>query len=429
MRFYLPLVFRPIQSAAARVAFFVTAVLVPGLVAGEDWLAWRGPKGTGQAEVASAPLVWSKTENVRWRVPLDGPGNSSPIVVGERVFITHSPAKSTLRGLHCYDRQEGKLLWKHEVNYEENEPTHNTNPFCSGSPVSDGERVVAWYGSAGICCYGLEGKVQWKKELGKVEHIWGYGSSPIIHEDLVILNFGPGLNAFVVAFNKHSGEEVWRKEFPDQTSTKFDEYRGSWSTPVMHDEQGRAVILIGLPQKLRALEPKTGEEIWSCGGLSNNLIYTSPLISGETIVAMCGYGGPALAVKSGGRGDVTETHRLWAHTQKNPQRVGSGAIVDGHLYILNEPGNAWCLDVQTGEKKWEQRLTGGNSWSSVVHAAGRLYINNTAGTTFVLAPSTSECKILAENKLGELTRASPAFSNTQIFIRTYENLYCIEETK
>lgn len=399
------------------------------LASAEDWLAWRGPKGDGQTSVASAPLVWSKTENVKWKVALDGQGNSSPIVVGDKVFITHSAAKSPWRGLRCYDRQTGAVLWMDNTLYDADEPTHNTNPFCAGSPVSDGQRVVAWYGSAGLCCYGLDGKVLWKKDLGKVEHIWGYGSSPIIHDDLVILNFGPGLNAFVVALEKQTGKEVWRREFPDQKSLKIEEFRGSWSTPVIHEEGGRAVVLLALPQTLRALDPKTGEEIWSCGGLSNNLVYTSPLIWKDTIIAMCGYGGPALAVKSGGRGDVTESHRLWTHAQKNPQRVGSGAIVDGHLYILNEPGIAWCLDVQTGDKKWEQRLGSGPSWCSMVHAAGRLYISNTAGTTFVLEPSTTECKILAENKLGELIRASPAFSNNQIFIRTYENLYCIEQAE
>src|SRR6266404_4759810 len=112
-----------------------------------DWLQWRGPQGTGQCEEKNAPLNWSKTENVKWKVPLDGPGNSSPIVVGDKVFITHAPAGSSLRGLHCFDRNSGKLLWKHQIEYAEKELTHQTNPYCSASPVSDGQMVVAWYGS------------------------------------------------------------------------------------------------------------------------------------------------------------------------------------------------------------------------------------------------------------------------------------------
>jgi outer membrane protein assembly factor BamB len=411
------------MSTIARLLALLLTIAVSHLAPAADWLQWRGPLGTGQSHETNAPLAWSKTENVKWKVPLDGPGNSSPIVVGQKVFIAHAPAGGPLRGVQCYDRNSGELLWKHHVEYAAEEPTHNTNPFCSPSPVSDGQRVVAWYGSAGLYCYDLAGKVLWNNDLGKVEHIWGFGGSPIIHENLVILNFGPGLNAFVAAFDKQTGAEVWRREFPGQKSEKIDEYRGSWSTPVIYREGGRDVLLLSLPERLWAVDPTSGVEIWSCGGLSK-LVYTSPLIAGDIVIAMCGFTGPAIAVKSGGSGDQTDKI-LWTHP-KNPQRVGSGVVVDGHIYILNEPGLAWCLDPKTGDRKWEERLPGGVSWSSMNHVAGRLYVNNTAGTTFVLEPNPQECKILAENKLGETTRATPAFSNNQIFIRTYQNLYCIE---
>jgi len=390
--------------------------------AAEDWPAWRGPHGTGQSSEREAPLTWSATENIRWKVALDGPGNASPIVVAGRVFLTHAPAGTKLRGLRCYDRHTGKLLWKHEVELGDEEKTHATNPPCSSSPASDGQRVVAWYGSAGVYCYDLAGSVLWQRDLGRVEHIWGYGSSPLIYQDLVILNVGPGLNAFVVALDKRTGQERWRREFPGQRSEKIDEFRGSWSTPVLLPAADGDLILLSLPQTLWAVEPATGQPRWWCGGLSN-LVYTSPITGDNVVVAMCGYGGPALAVRPGGSGDQTEK-TLWLHP-KNPQRVGSGVIVGAHLYILNEPGIAWCLDAARGEKMWEQRLGSGNSWCSMVHAAGRLYITNTAGTTFVLAPDPSACRVLAENAIGELTRASPAFSDGEIFLRTYEHLYCI----
>jgi outer membrane protein assembly factor BamB len=399
-----------------------------GLITAGDWPAWRGPLGTGQSEETKAPLTWSQTENVKWKVALDGPGNSSPIVIGQKLFIAHAPATGDLRGIQCYDRETGKLLWKHHVKYSEEELSHDTNPYCSSSPVSDGQRVVAWYGSPGVFCYDLDGNVLWQRDLGKVEHVWGFGSSPIIHENLVILNYGPGLNAFVVALDKQTGNEVWRKEFPGQKSRKIDEFHGSWSTPVLHQEGSRSVLLLSLPDALWAVDPKTGQEIWMCSGLGD-LSYTSPLIAGDIVIAMSGYGGPALAVKNGGQGDVTATHRLWLHQQpKPPQRVGSGVVVDGFIYLLNEPGHAWCLDPKTGEKKWvKDRLSAVRSWCSMVHAAGRLYVSNEQGTTFVLEPNPTEFKLLAENKLGELTRASPAFSNGQIFIRTHKALYCIEE--
>jgi outer membrane protein assembly factor BamB len=414
------------HSFVRAVAFFVLVAGSGQVVLSADWLQWRGPLGTGQSDEKAIPLNWSSTENVKWKAPLDGPGNSSPIVVGDKVFVTHAPAKSNLRGLHCFDRNTGKPLWKHQIEYAEKELTHNTNPFCSSSPVSDGQVIVAWYGSPGVYAYDLRGNVLWQKDLGKLEHIWGFGSSPIIYRDLVILNFGPGLNAFVIALDKRTGNEVWRREFAGQKSNKIDEYRGSWSTPVVHRESNRDVLLLALPNTLWAVDPITGKDIWSCDGLGD-LVYTSPLIDGDIVVAMSGYGGPALAVRGGGSGDVTETHRLWRHeTPKPPQRVGSGVIVNHHIYILNEPFIAWCLDARTGEKKWEQRLGTDKSWCSMVHAASRLYISNKGGTTFVLEPDEKSLKVLAENHLGEQIEASPAYSNGQIFIRTHQNLYCIE---
>lgn len=392
-----------------------------------DWNGWRGPHGDGTSDEKGVPLTWSATENVKWKVPLDGPGNSTPIVVGERVFIAHAPAKSKLRTLQCYNRDSGSLLWKREVEYGDAEATHGTNPYCSSSPASDGKMVVVYHGSPGLFAYDMDGKELWKADLGKVEHIWGFGSSPVIHEGLVITNAGPGLNAAVIAVNASDGKEVWRKEYGTMKSPKADDYRGSWSTPVMFKEGDQTLMLLSLPEKLYAVNPKTGEEAWSCGGLSK-LVYTSPLVGKEEVVAMCGYTGPAMGVKRGGKGDVTESHRLWLTDKPNPQRIGSGIIVGDYLYILNETGVAWCLDPKTGEKKWEKRL-GAGSWSSMCLADDRLYITNFDGNTHVLEADPTECKILAENKIGEKTNGSLAFSNGQVFLRTHKNLYCFEAKK
>jgi outer membrane protein assembly factor BamB len=415
------------RSSIARVVSALALLLIAQQSPAGDWLQWRGPLGTGHSDEKNVPLTWSPSENVRWKVALDGAGNSTPIVVGNKVLITHAPADSDMRGLRCYGRASGELLWKHEVRYGEPEPTHDTNPYCSASPVSDGERVVAWYGGAGVFCYDLDGKVLWQRDLGKVEHHWGFGSSPLIHENVVVLNYGPGLNAFVVALDKRTGDEIWRKEFPGQRSSRVNEYRGSWSTPLVHREGDRDVLLLSLPRTLRAVEPQTGEEVWSCDGLGD-LVYTSPLIAGEIVIAMSGYGGPALAVRGGGSGNVTGTHRLWHHVDpKPPQRVGSGVVVAGHIFIRNEP-SFWCQEAASGERLWEKRLEtrGTRSWCSMTHVDGKLYVSNEAGTTYVLRPNTEECQVLAENKLDETTRASHAFSDGQIFMRTYEHLYCIE---
>lgn len=414
------------------VAVLVAILLLPlavwaALARAGDWPAWRGPQGLGIAEKKGLPVHWSATENVRWKVELPGPGNSTPIVWKSRVWISQATNEGKVRSLMCFNRADGQLLWRKDVAYDKPESTHNSNPYCSASPVTDGERVIVWHGSAGLFAYDLDGNELWSKDLGPFRHVWGNASSPVLYQDLVILSAGPGLEAFVVALDKKTGEEVWRINPPDAVSEKLDEFRGSWSTPVLHTVGRHTELLLSLPLRLVSYDPATGEELWRCEGLSK-LAYTSPLAEGDIVVAMSGYHGPALAARTGGSGDVTDTHRLWLHEKKIPQRVGSGVLVGGYVYILNEPGIAWCLDAKTGEKKWEQRVgTGsGRSWSSMCYADGRLYVITMNGETIVLEPTPEACKIIAQNPLEETTRASLAFSDGQIFIRTYNHLHCIE---
>lgn len=413
------------QKAAIFAGLCVWAILCSHDATAGDWLQWRGPLGTGVSDESGVPQKWSQTENIRWKVELDGEGNSSPIVVDSKVFITHAPTGSTQRELRCYDRDDGSLLWTKGVEYSEKEVTHQTNPLCAGSPVSDGERIVAWFGSAGLSCFDLNGEQLWKVDTGKVDHIWGYGSSPTIYQNLVFLNFGPGVNAYVAAFSLKDGAEVWRRTFPEQVSVKHEEYRGSWSTPVIMAQGKSETLLLSMPDRLWAVDPLTGEDRWSCGGLSK-LLYTSPLISGDIVVSMAGYNGPAFAVRAEGTGDLTDSQRLWLHEKGNPQRVGSGVVVGEHLYILNEPGIAWCLHVPTGEIKWKERLDGASSWSSMTAVDGHLQITTMKGATILFEADPASCKVIGTNELGETTRATPAYSNGQIFIRTYQHLYCIE---
>jgi outer membrane protein assembly factor BamB len=394
----------------------------------DNWPQWRGPLGTGVSSEKTAPLEWSATKNVLWEADMPGPGNSTPIIWGDKLFLTGASADGKKRGTYCFDVKTGDGLWANAIEYVEAEPTHNTNPPCSASPVTDGERVIAWHGSAGMFCYDLDGKLLWKKDIGKFEHVWGNAASPVIYKDLVILNAGPGLNVAVIGLDKKTGNDVWRKEYPGMKSEKLDEFRGSWSTPVVYNDGQRDVLLLSLPEKLRAVDPLSGEEFWTCDGPSK-LFYTSPLIAGDVIVVMSGYHGPAMAVRGGGAGDVTATHRLWLHTEKIPQRVGSGVVVDGKVYILNEDGVAWCIDAVSGEIHWKERL-GGQSWGSAVAVGDTIYFANMTGQTTVIKASAAKCDVLAKNALtGKTMRASPAINNGRIFLRDYEKLYCIESFK
>jgi outer membrane protein assembly factor BamB len=393
-----------------------------------NWPSWRGPKGDGTTEETQLPLTWSATENVKWKVPLPERGNSTPIVWQDRIFLTQ--AVGPRRTVMCFQRNDGKLLWQEGPTWSESERTHNTNPPCSASAVTDGERVIAWFGSAGLWCWDFAGKELWHCELGKQDHEWGYGSSPILYSDLCILNFGPGPRSFIVAIDKKSGKEVWRHDVPAPATMEGpgtqQQYVGSWSTPLIVQTGARTELIATMPGALRGLDPKTGKELWHCNGL-NPLAYSDPIFVNDIIVGMGGFGGFAIGVKAGGNGDVTTTHRLWQE-KRSAQRIGSGVAKDGRIYVVNEPGTVQCIDPQTGKVIWEERLRANGrtaSWSSLVLSGDRLYLLTQSSDTAVLraAPMFEQ---LALNSLGDgLTNSSLAVSDGALFIRTHKNLWCI----
>jgi outer membrane protein assembly factor BamB len=395
----------------------------------DDWPGWRGPTRDGHSAETDLPLKWSPTENVRWKTPLPDAGNSSPVVWKDRVFVTQALEKEARRAVLCFDRADGRLLWQKEVRFDGQEPTHATNPYCSATPVTDGERVIASHGSAGMVCYDFAGKELWRKDVGPMIHVWGNASSPILSGDLAILWCGPGERQVLLAVDKATGRTVWEHEEPGGNVGKDSKtWAGSWTTPIIvtvgdHDE-----LILPVPERVKGFDPKTGRELWSCGSLGK-LVYASPVVSADgVVVAMSGYGGPALAVRAGGSGDVTETHRLWRHTARIPQRVGSPVIVGGHAYLLSENGLAQCFELATGNDVWGKERISGASWGSFVAAGDRLYVTNQKGETLVLAAGPG-FKELARNPLGERTLASPAVSNGEIFIRTYKHLWCIGGVK
>lgn len=423
------------MTQLVRAAALLLAIAAPVLAG--NWPAWRGPDGQGHCPEKNLPLTWSRTENVRWKTPLPDEGNSTPVVWGDRIFLTQAtdkvdwppnpraggPASAYRRLVMCFSRKDGKLLWQGETIYKEKESTHPTNPFCSASPVTDGERVIASHGSAGMVCYDINGKELWRKDLGKLEHIWGNASSPILYGNLAILWCGPGERQFLLAVDKTTGKTVWEVQVPGGEYGKGGSWIGSWSTPIVVRIGDRDEMILGVPQKLKAFDPKTGKELWSCDGLGK-LVYGSPVCSADGIVvAMSGFHQPALAVRAGGSGDVT-AQRLWHHTTKVPQRIGSPVIVGDHAYILNESGVAQCFDVKTGKDLWEQQRVTDSTWGSMVAAGDRLYVTNRKGDTFVLAASP-KFQQLAKNSIGEPVYASPVFSEGELFLRSYKHLWCI----
>ena len=399
----------------------------------DNWPAWRGPTGDGVSAETNLPLTWSATENVRWKIDLPEPGNSTPIVWGERVFLTQSQKER--RTLMCVDRKDGTLRWQAGPAWSEPERTHETNPFCASSPVTDGERVIAWLGSAGLWCWNLDGQEQWHIDLGKQDHEWGYGSSPIIEGGLCILNFGPGPRSFLIAVEKTTGKKVWQWDVPPPATPEGpgakEGWIGSWSSPVVFEIEGTRQLILPAAGGIFAFEPKTGKELWHCNGM-NPLTYGNPLVGDGVIVGLGGFAGYAIGVKPGGDGDVTATHRLW-QSKQNPQRIGSGVLTGGRVYVASDGGIVQCFDAKTGEPVWQERpqTPGGraSSWSSLVLSGERIYLVTQGSDTIVLKTGP-KFEQLAVNSLNDgMCNASPAVSDGEIFIRTHAHLWCIAEKK
>jgi outer membrane protein assembly factor BamB len=415
-------------------AVFV-AFVSPSFAIAADWPAFRGPLGNGISEETTAPLEWSKTKNVKWSAALPQPGNGSPIVSNGKVFVTCAEdAKGHERSLYCFDRQTGEKAWVKTVTFDKDDPTHETNMYCGSTPAADGKRVVVWHSSAGLYCYDFAGKELWKKDLGAFQHMWGYGSSPVIHNDRVILYTGPGKKEiFVAAFALADGKQLWRTDEPFQgdgdyraKEGEFDKaYMGSWSTPLIATLDGKAQAICTLPKRVVSYDLTDGKILWFCEGIrakNGDLAYSSPSLSGDVCVVTGGFGGPALAVKVGGDGDLTEK-RLWRN-DSNPQSIGSGVVIDGYLYRPNAgPGTIECIDPQTGDIKWTERAS--TYWGSIVYVAGRCYAPGQDGVTLVFKPSPKKMEVLAKNSLGEGTNSTPAISDGEFFIRTMKTLHCI----
>ena len=418
---------------ALRHLSFAFLILHSSLVAG-DWPAFRGPGNDGRSSETGVPREWGPDKNILWKVPLPGTSNGSPIVSGGKVFLTSSVNKGQTRTLHCFDRTTGKELWKQSVTHPEEMPTHKTNQYGGTTPAADGQRVFVWHGSAGLYCYNFNGVELWKRHLGELRHMWGYGTSPILHKGKLLLHTGPGKKVFMVAVDQDTGSVLWKTEEPidgDGERNTNNKYMGSWSTPVMAKVNEQDLVLCSFATRVNAYDPETGKIVFICDGIrgkNSDLCYTSPIIAGELCVAMGGYKGPAIGFKMGGEGNITEERRVWRN-EKAPQRIGSGVYAGGYIFMANAgPATFQCIDPKSGENLWEARSPGAVHWGSLIYVDGLLYVTDQQGTTHILDPDPNKLKILLSNPLGESTNSTPAFSNAQIFIRTFKHLYCIGES-
>lgn len=395
-----------------------------------DWPQFRGSGGSGISEGKGLPLTWNAGENVVWKTALPGPGASSPIVFGDRVFLTcHSGygVGGSGRGdmndlrLHvvCMNRDGGGILWDRQVTPRLPEQTRirDDHGYASSTPVAEGDRLYVFFGKSGVLAFDFAGNPLWRTEVGSQLHGWGSGASPILFGDLLIVNASVESES-LVALNKRTGKEVWRVRG----------IREAWNTPVLVPlEGGVHELAIAMPQKVFGFDPSTGERLWECG--NDIRWYIAPSIAARdgVIWSVGGRSGiAAVAVRAGGRGDVTATHRLW--TSEKGSNVSSPVVHEGHLYWMHESrGLAFCAEATSGRIVYEERIErAGQVYASAVLADGRLYYLSRNGRVFVVA-AAPRYELLAVNDLadGSTFNATPAVAGNRLLIRSDKFLYCL----
>jgi outer membrane protein assembly factor BamB len=422
-----------------------------------DWAQFRGPGGNGVSEAADVPSTWSATEGVVWRTPLPGLGASSPIVVGQRVLVTcysgyaetiESAGKleNLVRHVVCMDTKSGQLLWHHTVAADQPESKYeggnNTwHGYSASTPASDGVNVYAFLGKSGVHAYRLDGTPLWHTSVGDGVTGWGSGASPVLCNDLLVVNASVESRS-LVALDKSTGQEKWRVDRKslsadfDQTSLASEEkwrtqgIRGCWNTPLrVVLENGKSELVLSLPTKVLAIDSETGGELWTCDGISDEGYVCPSLVTHAGIVyCIGGRKNEALAIRAGGRGDVSGTHVLW-RTNKGAN-VSSPVYLNGCLYWVHEGrGELYCLDARTGNVQFQQRLEPrpGTMYPSLVAADGRLYAASQHKGVFVFA-AKRQYELLAHNVFADddsRMNASLAIDGGRIYLRNDKFLYCL----
>jgi outer membrane protein assembly factor BamB len=443
---------RTIASRAVLVALLLaTATGITAAGTAADWPALRGADGRGVSAERGLPVEWSGTENVAWKMAIPGRGHSSPIISGDRIFLTTAIRKEAVEGhdavihtmpdgsdflhpdsvdaeyVHEYrvlaiDVESGEILWNslaaEGLPYDDR---HNASSYASPTPITDGERLYAYFGTPGVFAFDLEGSALWKVDLGPMATLgMGVGTSPLLFGDLLIIqaDLEIGEDSFLVALDKHTGEERWR------TSRAGIEV--SWTTPVLVATEDRNELVTSGNQLLISYNPATGEELWRMDGLHSNSIHR-PLVHGDTVILTAGYPTRILkAVRLGGSGDLTDSEYLRWTYNKGTAYVASSLAYDGQVYALADNGVVTALDADTGEIVYEggrppvpQRF-----YASPIAYDGKFLLVGEDGEIFVIRAGP-EFEVLATNSMGEKLWATPAIANGRIYIRGSEHLYAI----
>jgi outer membrane protein assembly factor BamB len=390
--------------------------------ADEEWNSFRGPTGMGVATVDS-PLQWNAS-SIKWKKEISGTGQSSVVQSGEKLFLTSAEQEGNLKSLHCLDKNNGKLLWKRSIQNTKQEAIHRMNTWATPTPVTDGNRVVAFFGPSGLHCFDLEGEKLWQIDLGDFPGNWGVAASPIIVDDLVLQNCDSMGPSRLVAISLSSGKIVWE-------SKRETKPRGGWSTPIVISVQGKRQIVLNGEYGVRGYSLVNGKELWFCESF-NGRGSPVPFFDGKLVYVVNGKPGDLYAVDPTGRGDLTKTHMRW-HAKRNGGRdLPSPASVKGLVLVTSMSGIITCYDAKDGKTLWVDRLKGAFSGSPLV-SNGHYYIQNEVGQTYVVEPDRKKLKVSSENSLSpeasEVFRATLSPISGMIFTRSQSTLYCIGKKK
>jgi outer membrane protein assembly factor BamB len=405
----------------------LVAMLVATLSA-DNWPQWRGPQLNGVSTEKGLPLKWTDQANIAWRLPLPEWSGATPIVWGDSIFL--NVAQGSSLSLWCVDRKGPAVVWKAPLgggNHQERKQN-----MSSPSPVTDGTRVFAMTGTGVLKGFDFKGRVLWSRDIqaeyGRFGLQWGYASSPLLHEDALFVQVLHGMTtddpSYLLRIDKATGKTVWRVERP---TSAISESPDAYTTPALVQLGRAAEIVVSGGDVVTGHDPATGKELWRLNGLNpsndpNYRIVASPVFAGGLIIAPSRQN-PVIAIRPGGRGDVTQSHKAWQFSRGPdvPSPVGDGT----HVFLVTDNGVAHALDAKTGAVVWgPSRLKSGTYSASPVLADGRVYVTNEDGLTSVFAAGPA-FQVLAENPLNDYTLSSPAISEGQIFIRTAKHLYAI----
>lgn len=378
-------------------------------VRSDDWRVWRGPNANGVASSDGPyPVNWNDNQNVIWKTPVPGRGHSSPIVVGDRIFLTTADENAQTQALLCYQRSNGKPLWQVELNRGGFNPKiHNKNTHATPTPCSDGERVfVAFNNHQGVqlAAVSVDGEKIWQKAAGTYRpktYQFGYAPSPLIYGSTVIVSSEFESDGFLAAFDRRTGQEIWRTKRPPTIS---------YSTPIVATVANREQLLLSGCEKVSSFDPKTGRPLWAVPGMWTVTCATM-VWDGDLVFASGGYPNKGtMAVRADGSGQVVWQNRVKCYEQ-------SMLVHQGHLYGVDDAGVAYCWRSSDGTERWKKRL-GGNFSASPVLADGKIYATNERGSTFVYQADPRQFVPVAQNQIGGEGFATPAFCDGRIYARS-----------